>query len=433
MSVLQHNDIVLTNDKRLVWPAVSIVLLGWIATFVSLSLASFAMAYLFFLSFIAVTASRRKWSPRVTLVIGVFLLMIAAGLTHAVGNLTYDIFKDIWYFSYAAAMIVMGYLLGSLLNSRNQVYSAFLVLGAVSAMIHFIPFFVTPTLITESAERIRSYAGTGYYAVCIALVLGLYRLRDASRVGRVFILLAMTLCAISMVLSFSRTMYIVFAILMLSYFGWLDVMRHASVRWSVAILLVGATALVQLSPPSYLPAKPSFTDKTLHSLQEIRIKDYSSFEDINTNWRGFETARAIESYAAGRPDEWLLGRGLGHLVDLGFYMNLSRRGGEAMRYIPVLHNGYAYLLVKTGLVGVLAYLAFLWWLIKIGSRETVSPSREFLSEGRLIVALAVIVLLTTSLISGLFNRSDFVPLELLMGTLLGLTDRHVWKKRVGAQ
>ena len=432
MSVLQRSNMIRANDKKLAWPAVSIVLLGFIGTFVSPILASFLMAYLFLLAFITVITQRSNWSPRVILVIGVFLLMIVIGLTHAIGNTTYNIFKDVWYFGYAGAVIVVGYLFGSLLGNRNQIYSAFLVLGVITAAIHLIPFFVSPTLITEPGLQIRAVAGTGYYAVCIAIVLGLYRLRDASRIGRVFILLAMTLCAISMVLSFSRTMYIVFTILMLSFFGWLDVLRHASVRWGAAVLLIGMTALVQLSPPSYLPAKPTFMEKTLHSLQEIRIKDYSSFEDINTNWRGFETARAIESYATGRPDEWLLGRGFGHLVDLGFYMNLSHREDEATRYIPILHNGYAYLLVKTGLVGLLAYLVFLWWLIKIGSREAALPSREFISEGRLIAALAVIVLLTTSLISGLFNLSDFVPLEILLGALLGLTDRHVWRKRVGS-
>ena len=329
MSTLQGNNMGQVDKKRLIWPAVSIVLLGFVGTFVSLALSSLLIAYLFFLTLIAVVATGAKWSPRVLLVFGVFLLMITAGLTHSVGNLTYDIFKDVWYFSYAAAMIVIGYLFGSLLGNRNRVYSAFIVLGVISAAIHLIPFFVTPTLITESAIRIRNVAGTGYYAVSIALVLGLYRLRDASTFGRILILFAMILCAISMGLSFSRTMYIVFAILMLAYLGWLDGLRHASVRWGAAVLLVGVIVSVQMSPMAYLPNKPTFMDKTLHSLQEIRVRDYSSFEDINTNWRGFETARAVQTYTAGRPDEWLLGRGFGHLVDLGFYMNLSGRGGDA--------------------------------------------------------------------------------------------------------
>ncbi|MGC3977978.1 MAG: hypothetical protein QM751_06935 [Paludibacteraceae bacterium] len=71
---------------------------------------------------------------------------------------------------------------------------------------------------------------------------------------------------------------------------------------------------------------------------------------------------AIDTYADGNFLELFFGKGLGQLIDLKMYIELA---GTDWRYIPVLHNGYAYILVKTGIIGVLFFVIFYFNYFKI--------------------------------------------------------------------
>ena len=56
------------------------------------------------------------------------------------------------------------------------------------------------------------------------------------------------------------------------------------------------------------------------------------------------------------PVSFIIGKGFGALVDLKFKAPLS---SENIRFIPILHNGYSYILFKTGIIGLFLYLIFL--------------------------------------------------------------------------
>ena len=107
----------------------------------------------------------------------------------------------------------------------------------------------------------------------------------------------------------------------------------------------------------------SLIGKFEHSVTEVAISDYEDMSDINLNWRGFESYRAYLTYLDGSLFEKAFGQGFGAMVDLGFDMPLGGDASISFRYIPVIHNGYMYLLVKYGLIGVLIYLYYIFKLI----------------------------------------------------------------------
>lgn len=63
------------------------------------------------------------------------------------------------------------------------------------------------------------------------------------------------------------------------------------------------------------------------------------------------------------------GEGLGALVDLGLFESLTRDPRDAVRFIPIFHNGYVFVLVKAGLVGIALYLLVLTRLYLMGRRH----------------------------------------------------------------
>jgi hypothetical protein len=171
----------------------------------------------------------------------------------------------------------------------------------------------------------------------------------------------------------------------------------------------------------------SFVGKLANALREIALTDTSSVREINANFRGYESAQALKQVLDGTPLQIFFGQGFGTLVDLGIFIPLgSFEGGMpvAVRRIPVLHNGYMYLLVKGGVLAVLLYLYVLAYLYRVGRGSAVVQAQDVRQHaGRLLQALTVSLALTTYVVSGAFNKSGMYAFLLCMGFVLAALDR----------
>ena len=156
----------------------------------------------------------------------------------------------------------------------------------------------------------------------------------------------------------------------------------------------------------------SFTDKIIGSFGEVTIGNYSSEQDINLRYRGYETFMALNSYAEGSEPEQLFG-GLGKLVDLKTFVHLGEDAD--FRYIPVLHNGWMYLLVKTGITGVLTYLLIFFGLIVTNWRKYADEQAPPIIRlfAALNIGCVVSLLVTNYIVTSFFN----VEMSVLMVTL----------------
>jgi hypothetical protein len=163
-----------------------------------------------------------------------------------------------------------------------------------------------------------------------------------------------------------------------------------------------------------------------HSFEELSIQDYQDRKSIMTNWRGYETSRALHTYLAGSPVKLITGRGFGTQVDLGLFIALGTgTTGERVRinYAPILHNGYVYLLVKAGPIAVALALYALAWLYRTGRRHAAASSRLSAAPGRVLQAIAVSLALTTWVAMGLLSRAGMFPYILAAGFLLAALTR----------
>jgi hypothetical protein len=349
-----------------------------------------------------------------------FLVIVVTGLHGLVRYDTYDALKDAWYMLYPAMALLAGFALMRGAGRIEGIIVATLAASLITATIHLATFVANPELLTLPATTIRGLAGTGYYVTALGVALPLAGLAVQGLIPqprRWLAAITFVASTASLTLAFSRTLTLVVAVLLIALVLPVGLRRlHALGAALIVFVVLAAAATLNAETASRFRGE-NLISKWTRTLEELEIREYTSWALIHKNWRGHESARAIATYAAGSPVEHLFGLGFGKLVDLRLDINLSR--SQKSRYIPILHNGYVYLLIKTGILGVAAYVWVLVFLAFVGVRYARSEDPRVAALARLLLALVAAFAATTVSISGLLNKRDLVPLALFAGCLLG--------------
>jgi O-antigen ligase len=142
----------------------------------------------------------------------------------------------------------------------------------------------------------------------------------------------------------------------------------------------------------------NFYLKILNSFDEISITNGFELNANNSNYRSFESFAAIDTYLAGNWINYMVGHGFGKLVDLKIEIELA---SQDWQFIPVLHNGFMYILVKTGLLGILFFLLFFIKLYPAKDFKILPSEYDYLIL--VIKSLIVCCLVTNFVVSSFFN------------------------------
>jgi hypothetical protein len=299
------------------------------------------------------------------------------------------------------------------LDSGHRFYKLFVGLGVVLSIIHLSHFVISPEMLSSDLIKARDEAGPGFLMVPISLALVLFGTRfylgKKLKSCPIYIVCLFPLMA-SFILSFSRTAWIIAIVLFLSLAGAINKVNLRSL--TTGLLLVSAVIVSILITSSIEGSDVTMGRKTLQVITEILPSDYSSEEDINIYWRGFETYKALQQYMLGTPLQLIIGQGAGARVELGFVMNLA---GSDYTSIPVLHNGYSYVLVKTGLVGIILCILFFYKILKCGSMYSFSVNKSLMFQGRFLMGCVWSIIITTLVIGGLYQQADIAPYMILIG------------------
>ncbi len=179
----------------------------------------------------------------------------------------------------------------------------------------------------------------------------------------------------------------------------------------VVLLLVIAFTLIPFDALK-VNSDGTFMGKIMGSFSEVSIGQYTTEQDINMQYRGYESFMALKGYTDSDTKSWVFG-GLGKLIDLKTFVRLGE--DTDFQYIPVLHNGWLYILVKTGFVGIIAYATVFLSLIVSNWRKYADTTGR--PAIRLFAALSVgciiSLLLTNYIVTAFFN----VEMSILMITL----------------
>lgn len=328
------------------------------------------------------------------------------------------IFRDVAYALTPITLIFIGYWIAGDEGMWPLIFKVMATFAFVFATVHLSAFVLNPALLSAEADVLRATVGTTGDLVVLALLLGLFQFRFGiinlfPKLFPRFIALPVLLA--SFVLSFSRTQFVVALILILSLWGLLTKLNIRMII-SVVLLIVAFFAITISTPENEVG---TFRSKLINSFSEMTVSDYRNMQDINTNWRGFETYRALATFSSGDVLQQIFGQGFGSLVDLGYYQELA---GRDYRFIPITHNGYVYILLKTGIVGLLLYVVF--YMKVIGSAMHYSDSLS--SESNILALLllgCVLSLVSTMFVVG--GMAEMHNSEIVL--LLGYLSRRLWQ------
>lgn len=348
------------------------------------------------------------------------LIVFTTGILGAFKNEAFHVYRDISYALTPLALMITGYWLAENRKMHAGFFKILIIGGVFIASIHVAKFIMEPGLLGEVIARIRAKAiNPNIDLVTIALILVIIRKKIGLKTYKMeyltkYFLLPMLI--VSFILSYSRTYLVVFIVMLAAVSGLIG-------RINLKVFLVFMISVITILVIIITAPKDdavTFRGKIARSLRELKVKEYSNFRDINLNWRGYETKKAIETYNSGTLLKKMFGQGFGALVDLKMEMELA---GEKFTKIPILHNGYAYILVKTGIAGIICYLLFYFLII---SRAVSKPSNDKDKQTtifrRLLLGTTLSLLLTMIVIGGMaeVHNSEFV---LMTGFLLHLTER----------
>lgn len=315
-----------------------------------------------------------------------------------------DFIKDIVYFLKPLIILLTVYNL-VVNNSKEDTFPRMLVYFAtLTSFIHIIGVLIFIPQIGFSVSELRKYLGLGNNIEVIAFIFLL--IKDKSSpiyidIKNKFWIKLMMITSI--IFYFSRTDLILLLLLFISIKGYYRP-RISTFKFiftflvSTLIFFYGISLIkVSYKDQNGVSAFIYKIQNTPNEIFQSKI-DKNNLKDLWHNWRAYEASMAITQTSEN--NNQIIGNGFGNLIDLKVKVDL----GEKIRRIPILHNGYTYIYFKTGFVGLIIYLVTFISIFIFGfiNRNT-HPTILYLISG-----LALGILFTTTVITGIYNASDLL-------------------------
>jgi hypothetical protein len=334
----------------------------------------------------------------------------------------YDVIKDFAFLFKPILFIVLGYVLINNIYDKNFVFNALIYTAIFSAIIHLFEVIMFNINNPFSVNRIRGLLGRDNFIELFALVLLFVKSTRVYYSEAILkrIKLFKFLLILSFVFYFSRTMFLSFFILIIAIKGYAKISTRGLIYITIfSVLVVILFSSLQLAD---LKRESKGIEGFLYKIKMAPTEIFSPDINIETknhrslwdHWRAYEALKAIEGISDTKHNlGWFFGKGLGAQVDLGFEAPLD---GKEMQFIPVIHNGYIYVLFKSGIFGLLTYIVFLLYLYIQLYKSQINQHTTMINN--FISGIAIFFILTSLIITGIYNVGDIITF--ILGGLFSL-------------
>lgn len=359
-----------------------------------------------------------KYSKRVQNVIlsllSIFFVGVFVGVLNK--NSSYEYIKDILVFIKPLMFFAIGYYLVKKCKDQYYLFKVIILIAIIFSFIHLyniMIYFISNN--SFQINIIRNFAGRGNYLELLALAIILTNRNSNFPLLKnkklTYSILALLL--ISFFFYFSRTFLIGFFLIFFSIKGYF-ILSVKKIRYLILTIVVFFASYFVINSLD-LDREASGLEGFLYKLKMAPAEVFSADIDKNTDfkelwdkWRSYEAIKALEQvYNTPLKNGLFVGKGFGALVNLEFEVKLA---GEKIQYLPIIHNGYALIIFKTGILGLLLYLSLLIYLYFFAYKKN-SNSKE-LYINNFISSIAVFYLFTSLIVSGLYNKTDVYMLVL---------------------
>lgn len=330
--------------------------------------------------------------------------------------------KGFWYTLRPIVYFSAGYMLFHVVQDTRVIIRSICYCAVAVSLQYMANYYTDPGVASALASGNRTYIrdtigyGTDLWAIAIVCVLFLRDSFEGYRARNAILLLVLATTSWAIWISTGRTNLVWIAVMAC---GLLGLLPKSSAAFSLILVPVFLAELFMLTP---IVSMLGF-DMDLSWVQQVPIFGEAAplnqiyLSDINTHWRGYETYLAFR-FMSSLPDAFMIfGAGLSSTVPIGFTFNL---GGTDMRDIPFFHNGYSFLIVRSGMVGILLYLTqLISWIGKLPvAHHMDTHQRKMNMLARTILLCSVLSLPTTA---GLFGGRSVIIF--IIGILLSPRNR----------
>ncbi|MBP4137267.1 hypothetical protein [Flavobacterium geliluteum] len=362
---------------------------------------------------------KRKYSVTILRYIAVFLAILLVAIFSTLFSKTtaFLFIRDFTYLVKPILGLLVGYQLcrfSSKLALKVLVYT-----GLVISLLHLVMlFFTIIEFRTISVNLLRQHGGYfSDYEIYVLIILIFYKNLNVeiSHKQRTILILVIGL---SSFLYLARTNLIQFIILYVGLKGYL-IYSQKSLKVILSVLffiILGYTAIVYLKPKREGKGIQAFLYKIKIAPEEAfktRINK-EDWKDFNDNYRSFENIIAVKQVSSKGTRAVLFGEGLGSTLNLG--RKVWTNDNEYVQYIPIVHNGYMTLFLKSGLLGVLLLLVFLVILY----RQKKSNIEAVQAINYLLIGSSVFLIVSNWVFLGLYLKLD--NKSIIIGFLIAIRE-----------
>lgn len=330
-----------------------------------------------------------------------------------------DLVRDIFYFTNPIVFMYVGAKYAKHKIDIYRILNAFLLSCGIISFFALADMFQNLISLSSafSVESWRTVVGKGGVIIGISIAIIFSGVIPSRNCLKKSILIPITaLSSTYLLFSLSRTDMLIAIIMYICL-----VFQKENAKKVIKRILIGALlALVAIFIlNSILPQTISsaFTEKFLKSFSEMSSShSWTTVEEIQGNWRGYETYCAMNQWGNYNLIKQIFGAGFGERIYVGNYAYLFLKQvdayGNPSSSISVLHNGYATQIIKLGVLGVIAYLFFYYKIIKKALKE----KRKYDSiYSRLLLGVGLVLLFQTYFLNGLFKDYCYYPMIIIIG------------------
>lgn len=281
-------------------------------------------------------------------------LLLIIGTRIGKGYFLINILRDYAYFLSPITAFIMGYFMQKYM-SLSKFMLLIVLFGTLYSLIYFLQItFIFDTLFVADAEDTRYSVGTGLPAPILALVfivLGKNYLKEF-KISSLYWFLFVLVNLLAFYYFASRVYYLTLLLYFIPLlYNWL-IRKYKKIgvyMFGMVIIIIVTVIVILLSGDNFL------AEKMRNSLTEMFIQSFDDYDSVIHNWRAYELFEAIKAFMNGGLLDKFLGYGFGKTIYLEFELIMPLL---TISEIPIFHNGFAYLLIKTGLLGVALELFF---------------------------------------------------------------------------
>ncbi|NBL65786.1 hypothetical protein GV828_11300 [Flavobacterium sp. NST-5] len=316
---------------------------------------------------------------------------------------SYNFFRDLSYLLKPIIGLLLGYQFYK--KFPNYVFSTLVGTGTLIAAIHIA--LVLNTFIqfrSVSVNLLREYGGYFSDYEIYALILVVFANKFTHTISKKNLIIMGILLAFSSFLYLSRTNFIQFIILYMAMKGYFKITKKSVSFMAVTTIfvLMGYAVIYNTNPSRTGKGMEAFLYKIKNApIEAFKTRVNSSdWKDFNDNYRSYENIITTKQVFRDGAGAVIFGQGLGSRVNLG--QEIYTTDGSIVQYIPILHNGFFTVFLKSGLIGVL----FLIFSIYLVAKQKKTNFQEIENINRLLIGSSLFLIVSNWVFMGLYLKLD---------------------------